>query len=97
MKRITDTIGTGMMGGGVKEKDQVDDKFVEPGRHNVLFDNPQESGTIAAEWLKEVVWPTFLQEEVERSRESLPSSNRLQEGFSQRVKRVRLREKLLKL
>jgi hypothetical protein len=88
-ERLTNAIGTGLMGGGGKEKGQVDERFVGQGRHTFLFDNPVESGAIVADWLMKVVWPMFLQEEIERSKEPLPKPRDFQEGLLQRMKEVR--------
>jgi hypothetical protein len=96
-ERVTNAIGKDLMGGGGKQKGQVDEKFVGRGRHNFLFDNPEESGAIVARWLIKVVWPMFLQDEVERSKEPLPKPKDFQQGFLQRTEEVRSMPKPSKL
>jgi pimeloyl-ACP methyl ester carboxylesterase len=88
-ERLKNALGTGLMGGGGKEKGQVDESFVGQGRHTFLFDNPKESGAIVAGWLMKVVWPMFLQEEFERSKEPLPKPRDFQQGWLQRMEEVR--------
>jgi pimeloyl-ACP methyl ester carboxylesterase len=96
-ERVTKALGTGLMGGGGKEKGQIDEMFVERGRHNFLFDNPKESGTKVAMWLNDAIWPAFLREEDERSKEPVPDTKGFQEGFLQRMKEVRPMGKSSKL
>jgi pimeloyl-ACP methyl ester carboxylesterase len=96
-ERVTKAVGTGLMGGGGNGKGQVDTLVVERGRHNFLFDNPQESGSKVAIWLKQAIWPMFLQEEEDRSKEPVPDPKNLQKGFSQRIKDVRPMGKSSKL
>lgn len=96
-ERFTKELGTGLMGGGGKIKGQVDEIFVERGRHNFPFENPQESGAIVARWLENVMWPAYLQEDSERTHDVVPKSNQFQEGFLQRLKEVRPMSKSSKL
>jgi pimeloyl-ACP methyl ester carboxylesterase len=96
-ERFTKAIGAGLVGGGGKEKGQVDELFVERGRHNFPFENPQESGAIVANWLKKAIWPAFLQEEENRSDEPVPDPKHFQVGFQQRMKEVRPMGKSSKL
>lgn len=96
-ERITTALGTGLMGGGGKERGQVEEKFVEHGRHNFLFDNPSESGAIVANWLSGTIWPMFLKEEAGGLKEPIANSKDFQEGFRQRMENVRPMAKPSKL
>lgn len=96
-ERFTKELGTGLMGGGGLVKGQVDEIFVERGRHNFPFENPQESGAIVASWLENVMLPAYLQEESERTDDVIPTSNQFQQGFLQRMKEVRPMGKSSKL
>ena len=96
-ERITTVLGTSLMGGGGKERGQVEEMFVEHGRHNFLFDNPSESGAIVANWLNDTIWPMFLKEEAGRLKEPITNPKDFQEGFRQRMENVRPMAKPSKL
>lgn len=95
--RFTQALGTGILGGGGKGRGQVDESFIEHGRHNFLFDNPMESAAKVALWLNNAVWTTFLQEEDSRSHEPAPHPKGFQQGFSERLKEVRPMGRMPKL
>jgi hypothetical protein len=92
-----EALGTGLMGGGAKEKGQVDEVFVERGRHSLPFESPQETGRKVAGCLSSVVWHTFLQEEAERSKEHPTQPKVSQRGFLRRINDIRAVGKISKL
>jgi hypothetical protein len=68
-ERLVSITGTGLAGGGGKEKGQVDEQFVEGG-HLLPLLVPTKTADAIVNWLAATFWPLWLKEEAARTGEA---------------------------